>query len=128
MGLDMYLYRIDGNKVAFVAEEAEEIGYWRKANAIHKWFVDNVQNGNDDCEQYNVSPEKIKELLNVCQAVLKNPAEANKLLPTASGFFFGETDYGDGYLDDLDQTVKILDEALKNDKEDHSTYYYYSSW
>ena len=28
----------------------EEVGYWRKANAIHKWFVDNVQDGNDDCK------------------------------------------------------------------------------
>ena len=44
----------------------EEVGYWRKANAIHKWFVDNVQNEVDDCGRYEVSEEKLRELLNIC--------------------------------------------------------------
>lgn len=48
----------------------EEVGYWRKANAIHKWFVENVQNGEDDCGQYEVSKEQLEELLDVCKEVL----------------------------------------------------------
>ena len=36
MGLDMMLV-YDGDQIAS----------WRKANAIHKWFVDNVQDGVD---------------------------------------------------------------------------------
>ena len=27
---------------------------WRKANAIHKFFVDEVQGGNDNCERHYV--------------------------------------------------------------------------
>ena len=27
-----------------IKEVTAEAGYWRKSNAIHKWFVDNVQN------------------------------------------------------------------------------------
>ena len=27
------------------------VGYWRKANQIHKWFVDNCQNGRDECQE-----------------------------------------------------------------------------
>ena len=50
----------------------EEIGYWRKANAIHNWFVNNVQNGEDDCGRYEVSKEKLESLLNICEEVLKN--------------------------------------------------------
>ena len=50
----------------------EEIGYWRKANAIHKWFVDNVQNGEDDCKKYRVSKEQLEELLGVVNKVLDN--------------------------------------------------------
>lgn len=46
-----------------------EIGYWRKANAIHKWFVDNVQNGEDDCDNYLVTKENIEELKDICQRV-----------------------------------------------------------
>lgn len=44
----------------------EDVGYWRKANAIHKWFVDNVQDGVDDCDYYEVSKEQLEELLETC--------------------------------------------------------------
>ena len=27
------------------------LGYWRKANHIHKWFVDHVQDGDDDYQE-----------------------------------------------------------------------------
>ena len=43
-----------------------EVGCWRKANAIHRWFVENVQNDVDDCDQYEVSKEQLEELLDVC--------------------------------------------------------------
>jgi hypothetical protein len=46
-----------------------EVGYWRKANAIHKWFVDNVQNEVDDCGYYEVSKEKLEELLDICTTI-----------------------------------------------------------
>lgn len=55
--------RINLNKVT---EITESVGYWRKANQIHKWFVDNVQDGVDDCKEYYVSEEKLKELLDIC--------------------------------------------------------------
>ena len=47
----------------------EDVGYWRKANAIHKWFVDNIQDGEDDCGYYEVAPEQIEELLNICKLI-----------------------------------------------------------
>lgn len=47
----------------------ESVGYWRKANQIHKWFVDNVQDGNDDCKPYYVSTEDLEKLLNICKEV-----------------------------------------------------------
>lgn len=49
---------------------SEEVGYWRKANHIHNWFVKNVQDGVDDCGAYEVTPEKLAELLDVCKKVL----------------------------------------------------------
>ena len=54
-----------------------EVGYWRKANAIHKWFVDNVQNEVDDCGYYEVSKEKLEELLNICTTI-KNMSQMEK--------------------------------------------------
>ena len=38
----------------------EQVGYWRKANQIHNWFVENVQDGEDDCCYHN---EVTKEYL-----------------------------------------------------------------
>lgn len=50
----------------------EEVGYWRKANHIHNWFVENVQGGTDDCDSYEVSREKIVELQGICKTVIEN--------------------------------------------------------
>jgi len=54
-----------------ITEITEEVAYWRKANAIHGWFVENVQDGKDDCGDYEVSREKLGELLAICEKVLK---------------------------------------------------------
>ena len=49
----------------------EQVGYWRKANQIHNWFVENIQDGIDDCNYHReVTEEDLTELLNVCQKVL----------------------------------------------------------
>jgi hypothetical protein len=60
MGLDMFLYR--GKHY----DEAKELGYWRKANHIHTWFVNNVQDGQDDCSWYPVTQDKLRELHSIC--------------------------------------------------------------
>ena len=39
-----------------------EAGYWRKSNQIHKWFVDTVQGGSDDCRKYYVDSSELKKL------------------------------------------------------------------
>ena len=66
-----------------------QLMYWRKANAIHKWFVDNVQKGTDDCGTYEVSTDKLKELLDIINEILSDKSKAKSLLPTTNGFFFG---------------------------------------
>jgi len=88
MGLDMYLtkdtyYGMYGDRteieaIAFpkgvkaerVESVTERIAYWRKANAIHGWFVRNVQDGEDDCGSYDVSTTQLRELVALCQRVL----------------------------------------------------------
>lgn len=115
---------IEGERVKYVIEEA---AYWRKANAIHQWFVENVQGGNDDCKEYYVSQERLAELLGLVRKVLKAPKLASKLLPTQAGFFFGSTEYGEWYFDDLKETERMLDAALR-ETDDMSEFYYQSSW
>lgn len=50
----------------------EEVMYWRKANAIHKWFVDNCQKGEDNCQPHLVRKNKIKELYEVCKVITEH--------------------------------------------------------
>ena len=150
-------------------------GYWRKANAIHDWFVRNVQDGVDECQRSPVTIEQLDELRGVCKQVLTgvrvangpvqrgtviaaddtitistsevtlgepiiedgafvtNPELAAELLPTASGFFFGNTDYDEWYLKDIGHTVDVIDEALNchaRAKQRHLEirFFYRASW
>jgi hypothetical protein len=103
-----------------------EAGYWRKSNQIHNWFVANVQEGKDECQDSYVSREQLKELREVCQKVLDNNELAEQLLPTASGFFFGGTEYDQWYFNDIEETIKIIDNALLMPKQ--WDFNYRSSW
>jgi hypothetical protein len=47
------------------------------------------------------------------------------LLPSTSGFFFGNTEYDEWYYNDIQNTIEILEKALE-DKD--GEYYYSSSW
>lgn len=154
MGLDMYLnattyvsgyeFSSDKNKDQYrqIVEAFDAAGivdkdspsgtvsltalYWRKANAIHKWFVDNVQSGVDDCGTYYVSDEQLQSLRDICQQIVDDPSRANELLPAASGFFFGSTDYDEWYFDDLKRTVEQIDRILPQKGQWY--FEYHSSW
>jgi hypothetical protein len=102
--------------------------YWRKANAIHGWFVDNVQDGNDDCRTYYVCPSQLRDLLGVINQVLDYPEEAEDLLPTTSGCFFGHTEYDEYYMDTLRHTQDRLAKILSMPDLDTWSFEYMSSW
>lgn len=176
MGLDMFLIRkkhlgkakikVLNNEYEWINNKDEEyenvtdieteIGYWRKANHIHKWFVENCQDGVDDCGEYYVPKEKLQKLLDICKKikegcplidgiitngqtlkdgewqnnyedgkVMENKELAEELLPTQSGFFFGSCEYDQYYMEDIDKTIQIIEDALKDESEG---IYYTSSW
>ena len=153
MGLDMYLEKVnrnyfislngklDGNDIW---EHSTEVGYWRKANQIHRWFVDAVQNGKDDCGYYQVSKGDLEILLELCKKVkdsitlvedkesnikiIENPETAKILLPTQSGFFFGDVEYNEYYLNDIKETIKILKKVLAETDFEREVILYCSSW
>ena len=114
---------VNFDRISFIEES---VAYWRKANAIHTWFVDNCQDGIDECQETEVSSEKLKELLGLAKEVKANPELARELLPTQSGFFFGSTDYDDWYFNDIDLTIDQLEKVLA--EPDTSYYVYQSSW
>ena len=123
---------INFNKVKYIVEEG---AYWRKANAVHKWFVDNVQGGEDNCKEYYVEVEQLQELVDLCKQIMhaythdeqKGIALAQELLPTCSGFFYGGTEYGFNYFQDIQSTIIQLEPLIEN-TEKYTDYYYKSSW
>ena len=153
MGLDMYLSRktyvkqwshqkpeeqfeititkggkpYDGIDISNVTNIEEEVGYWRKANQIHRWFVENIQNGVDNCGEYSVSKGELEELRNICTEVLNDHSKAEELLPSASGFFFGNTDYDEWYYNDVQHTIEIIDKII-GETNPNQDIYYSSSW
>jgi hypothetical protein len=151
MGLDMYLHakrylwgwEEDSEDVKVIAREVQKVakipdgfevkeivikaGYWRKANQIHRWFVQNVQDGKDDCGDYYVSRQNLIDLRELCQKILENKDLATTELPTESGFFFGNTEYDDWYYQDLTETIEIVDRALTLDQHQWD-FEYHSSW
>ena len=102
------------------------VGYWRKANQIHKWFVDNVQNGEDKCRPHYVPAEKLQKLLDTCKLALNNK-DATKL-PPQSGFFFGNTEVDEWYWNDIDRTISILERCLNDKALKGYEFEYQSSW
>jgi len=151
MGLDMYLQRkfyvqnwsfmedkekhfitiakgnepstIPTDKIVFITTEEMR---WRKANAIHQWFVDNVQEGADNCRNYDVSKEQLKDLLKLCKEIKEENSKAEELLPSQEGFFFGSYEYDEWYFDGINETIEIIERVLKID-EDWS-FEYNSCW
>jgi hypothetical protein len=106
----------------------EQVAYWRKANHIHRWFVENVQGGVDDCRDAYLEADTLQELLEVVSKVLDDHELASELLPVQAGFFFGGTDYDAFYFDDLAETKKMLEGILAEEGAEGSAYYYHSSW
>lgn len=109
------------------AQVEVKVGYWRKSNQIHQWFVENCQGGEDDCREYNVSREQLQELIDLCKQVSENHELAGELLPTQGGFFFGSTEYDEYYFGDIEETISMLETVLKETPEDWD-FYYQSSW
>jgi hypothetical protein len=116
--------RCDGSPSCTVSVN---VAYWRKANQIHAWFVANVQEGKDDCQDCDVSREELAELVALCKVVLADHERTDEL-PPAEGFFFGSTEIDQYYFDDLESTVKQLESVLANKQLEGMNFFYRSSW
>lgn len=139
-------------KTERVSEITERVMYWRKVNSVHNWFVENVQDGTDDCGEYYVSEEQLAELVELCEedVVYLNSLEMKEsepqkdilsgneytykiyedvdedrlnLKPT-EGFFFGDTEFNEYYKNSLVETI----DGLKPLLEESGDFYYQASW
>lgn len=65
-------YIVDKENTAYVVQGNYEAAYWRKANQIRQWFVNHIEefNEDDNCEYYNVTRELLERLIIDCHCVL----------------------------------------------------------
>jgi hypothetical protein len=113
------------------------VAQWRKANAIHGWFVNNLAGGVDECQPIEASRDHLKLLLTACKEVLAETDEDEKaakaddvgLSPT-SGFFFGTYELDEYYDADLKYTIEMLEHVMSLIGEDDYDwgFTYQASW
>lgn len=135
----------------------DEIGYWRKANHIHKWFVKNVQGDTDDCGVYPVTKNQLRELYELCRKVKKECNLVDGIVNNGYSYANGIKTYNTKpgkVLENPEIAEKLLptqegfffgstdyDEYYMQDiestidiiepllkKEEQDTFYYHSSW
>lgn len=82
--------------------------YWRKANQVHNWFVNELADGVDDCRPLELTVERLRELVELCDKIVEDNSKAEELLPTESGFFFGATEYDEYYFGEVAHTADRL--------------------
>lgn len=109
-----YEKRIDINKIKYVMTE---VMYWRKAQDIHNWFVDNVQDGRDDCASYYVDRDNLKELKKWIDKKLKN-IDKERVIKKLEG----EDDWD---YEQLIRTSNFLNEELSEEFNDYYEYHSY---
>lgn len=135
MGLDMNVYATNGENLTQDDLYGEDdlwqdlnSWYWRKANQVHKWMVENVQHGEDNCGVYEVDINQLRELKDIVEEIIADPSKAPDLLPTESGFFFGSQEYDEWYREDMELTLQNLNEMLEEYKSGPTRFFYTSSW
>ena len=115
MGLDIVLFKT----------KSTEIANFRKVNFLFKFFEDRI--GDINPTTIEVATEDLEDLRDRCSKVLLDHTLAEELLPTCSGFFFGSTEYDDGYFKDV---LRVLDtcETLLKQPLNHDEYYEFYIW
>ena len=172
MGLDMNLYREviltdsmklvgrKGEAVEKIINEGEKdecskvrpiihnsVCYWRKFNALHKYFNDHFNNNdNDNCVDMYMGIDDLRKLLLNLKDLRKqikqdkdgnviNKEVCEEVLPTQAGFFFGGTEYDEYYVEDIDYTIKKLSGIIEDHEklveagvDEYDISYYYRAW
>jgi hypothetical protein len=95
------------------------VGYWRKFDPLHQWFVSNVQEGHDDCRPAYIAPDVLAELEEQLDQVSDDPESASEHFVSE-----GDEPMSEG---DVDYTLRIVVQA-KTLQQRGWDIYYRASW
>ena len=91
------------------------VGYWRKFDPLHQWFVSNVQEGHDDCRPAYIAPDVLD--------VLEEQLDQVNDDPDSAGEHFVSEDDGPMMKGDIDYTLRIVVQAKKLQERGWDIYY-----
>ena len=99
--------------------------YFRKVNFLFAYF----ENKGKMLDQWFafVDKEDVDDIIEKCELVLSHKEQANTLLPTQAGFFFGSTDYNDWYYSDVKDCLRQM-KSYRKLLKDGVTGYVIFSW
>lgn len=127
-----YLKSIEerNSKVIKELEDEEEkinpwndVAYFRKVNFLIPFF-----GYEENCSNIEIDKYQVEDLIEACKEVLANHDKASFLLPTQAGFFFGSTDYDDGYFDDVKEVKDKFEEILADFDRDEDILIMHCWW
>ena len=120
--------KVDGEEVKGFDNPSyviQQVGYWRKFNALHGFIVDNFAEGNDNCQEIWLDYGDVKKILRA----LKD--EENQLEPT-KGFFFGSQEKDEWYDTDVKNAIEVFESLLEEMESEfgreYLDYFYQASW
>ena len=113
MGLDMYLDRVSRNDNSGTVE----VYYWRKANSIHNWILKETGTSSDFNAGDNgieLTKDMLIKFVEQAETVLKDKSDETsaRLIPSCSGFFFGDTAYDEWYYKDIESTAEKFKQLI----------------
>lgn len=94
------------------------VGYWRKFGALHRWFVDNVQEGDDNCRPAYVQEDCLRGLQRLCERMIAHSACVTEQV---------SVDRADWGIEELPYTLDILTHAIILQQQGWDIYYR-ASW
>jgi hypothetical protein len=107
-------------------DSIERVWTGRKENHIRQAVQTLTGKEPVNCGYVFLRKEDMNALVNRLRMVSEDASKAAVLLPTQSGFFFGSTEYGEYYFEDVKRELEDFQQIL--DEWDESSAYGYWEW
>lgn len=140
MGLDSYFYK---KKSTYEHPQAtkenpfagphrittvlDEVGYYRKFNALHAYIVEQFADGADLCQPIELSKDNVYTILEILTTIRDDHSQAY-LMPPTGGFFFGSTDVDEWYFRAVEDAVQLFGKFLAEIDFETEGLVYQASW
>lgn len=113
-GKELFKYHNDNDRYgiyypSYTITKKTPVGYWRNANHIFDWIINNVYEEENDAQDIDISFDQLITLKDLCKKVIKYPKEANDILPVSHVQLFKIEKYTEVYFDILKDTIEIIE-------------------